>query len=78
MSKSLKNFITIQEVLEKYTARQLRLMFLLHNWKDTLDYSQNTMEVAKSYEKSVNVSNFLHHRNVDFFMCNACHFRKCF
>ena len=55
MSKSLKNFITIGEVLEKYSARQLRLTFLLHSWKDTLDYSENTMELAKSYEKTVNV-----------------------
>lgn len=54
MSKSLKNFITIQEVLQKHTARQLRLAFLLHAWKDTLDYSDNTMELAKSYEKTVN------------------------
>ena len=54
MSKSLKNFITIQEVLQKHSARQLRLAFLLHSWKDTLDYSDNTMELAKSYEKTVN------------------------
>ncbi|XP_059079587.1 cysteine--tRNA ligase, cytoplasmic-like isoform X1 [Tigriopus californicus] len=54
MSKSLKNFITIQEVLQKYSARQLRLMFLMHSWKDTLDYSENTMELARSYEKTVN------------------------
>jgi cysteinyl-tRNA synthetase len=56
MSKSLKNFITIQEVLEKYSARQLRLIFLMHAWKDTLDYSDNTMELAKGFEKTVNVS----------------------
>ena len=55
MSKSLKNFITIQEVLKTYSARQLRLMFLMHNWKDTLDYSDQTMEVATTYEKTVNV-----------------------
>ncbi len=54
MSKSLKNFITIGEVLQKYSARQLRLTFLLHSWKDTLDYSEATMELAKSYEKTVN------------------------
>lgn len=54
MSKSLKNFITIADVLEKYSARQLRLAFLMHSWKDTLDYSENTMELAKGYEKSVN------------------------
>lgn len=54
MSKSLKNFITIQEVLKTYSARQLRLMFLLHSWPATLDYSPLTMELATSYEKTVN------------------------
>lgn len=56
MSKSLKNFITIQEALQKNTARQLRLAFLLHSWKDTLDYSVNTMEMAVQYEKFLTVS----------------------
>ncbi|XP_029353845.1 cysteine--tRNA ligase, cytoplasmic isoform X1 [Echeneis naucrates] len=54
MSKSLKNFITIKEALEKNTARQLRLAFLMHSWKDTLDYSSNTMESAVQYEKFMN------------------------
>lgn len=56
MSKSLKNFITIQEALSKYTARQLRFAFLLHSWRDTLDYSVNTMEISIQYEKLFNVS----------------------
>lgn len=56
MSKSLKNFITIKEALNRHTARQLRLMFLLHSWKDTLDYSDDTMKAAISYEKTVDVS----------------------
>lgn len=55
MSKSLKNFVSIQDALSKYTARQLRFAFLLHAWRDTLDYSQNTMEVALQYEKIFNV-----------------------
>lgn len=38
MSKSLKNFVTIQEALKQYTARQLRILFLMHNWADVLDY----------------------------------------
>ena len=54
MSKSLKNFITIGEALDRYSARQLRLTFLLHSWKDTLDYSESTMDLAKSYEKTLN------------------------
>lgn len=36
-------------------ARQLRLAFLMHSWKDTLDYSPNTMESAVQYEKFLNV-----------------------
>lgn len=55
MSKSLKNFITIQQALQKNTACDLRLMFLLHSWKDTLDYSENTMEMATQYKKFLNV-----------------------
>ncbi|XP_072278290.1 cysteine--tRNA ligase, cytoplasmic isoform X2 [Pyxicephalus adspersus] len=51
MSKSLKNFITIKDALQRNTARQLRLAFLMHSWKDTLDYSTNTMESAVQYEK---------------------------
>lgn len=54
MSKSLKNFITIKDALAKHTARQLRLAFLMHSWKDTLDYSNNTMESAIQYERFIN------------------------
>lgn len=55
MSKSLKNFVTIQQALQKQSATQLRLAFLLHSWKDTLDYSDNTMEMAVQFEKFLNV-----------------------
>ncbi|XP_053385262.1 cysteine--tRNA ligase, cytoplasmic-like [Mercenaria mercenaria] len=58
MSKSLKNFITIKDALKKHTARQLRLLFLLHSWKDTLDYGSDTMTGAIRYEKLV--SEFFH------------------
>ncbi|XP_055621827.1 cysteine--tRNA ligase, cytoplasmic [Toxorhynchites rutilus septentrionalis] len=54
MSKSLKNFVTIQQALQKHTSTQLRLAFLLHSWKDTLDYSENTMEMAVQYERFLN------------------------
>lgn len=43
-------------VLSPAPARQLRLAFLMHSWKDTLDYSSNTMESALQYEKFMNVS----------------------
>ncbi|CAO1422434.1 unnamed protein product [Diamesa tonsa] len=54
MSKSLKNFITIKEALNTHTSTQIRFAFLLHSWKDTLDYSSNTMEIAIRYEKFLN------------------------
>ncbi|KAK0136729.1 Cysteine--tRNA ligase, cytoplasmic [Merluccius polli] len=54
MSKSLKNFITIKDALANNSARQLRLAFLMHSWKDTLDYSVNTMESAVQYERFMN------------------------
>ncbi len=54
MAKSLKNFITIREVLLEYSARQLRYLFLLHNWWDVLDYSASTMEAALQFEKMTN------------------------
>lgn len=55
MSKSLKNFISIKQFLnEKGTSRQLRLMFLLHNWYDTLDYTENgTLQESKITEKRI-------------------------
>jgi cysteinyl-tRNA synthetase len=54
MSKSLKNFVTIKEALKQHTATQIRFAFLLHSWKDTLDYSANTMEIAIRFEKLLN------------------------
>lgn len=51
MSKSLKNFITIREALERDSARQIRLMFLLQAWDKPMDYSDQTIDDAKSKEK---------------------------
>lgn len=53
MSKSLKNFITIKEALNKHGARKLRLAFLMHNWYATLDYSDKTMNEVEAFEKSM-------------------------
>lgn len=53
MSKSLKNFITIRDALKKYTGVQLRILFLMHNWNDVLDYSDSSMERALQFEKFI-------------------------
>ena len=50
MSKSLKNFITIKQALENFTARQLRLLFLLQPWDKSIDFSDQTANEAKSKE----------------------------
>jgi cysteinyl-tRNA synthetase len=75
MSKSLKNFITIREVLAtdisptssnnsntndkhsltekpKYSARQLRFLFLLQPWDHPMNYQrENTMADVSTKEK---------------------------
>lgn len=53
MSKSLKNFITIQDALKRNSSRELRIFFLLHQWRETLDYSDSAMEEASNYEKTL-------------------------
>jgi len=50
MSKSLKNFITIRQALEHNTARQLRIMFLLQAWDQSMNFSDQTVDDAKSKE----------------------------
>jgi len=50
MSKSLKNFITIRQALEKHSARQIRLMFLLQPWDKNMNYSDQTVADAKAKE----------------------------
>jgi len=54
MAKSLKNFITIRDALQTHTARQIRLMFLTQTWDRAMDYSDQTMNQAKDYEKRLN------------------------
>jgi len=51
MSKSLKNFITIRSILERYTARQLRLFVLQHHYAARMNYSEQGMQEAVNVEK---------------------------
>ncbi len=38
MSKSEKNFVTIKEILNTFSTRQVRLLFLMHKYDATMDY----------------------------------------
>ncbi|GJP72626.1 hypothetical protein CLOP_g3394 [Closterium sp. NIES-67] len=53
MSKSLKNFITIRQALEKYSARQFRLLFLLQAWDKPINYGEGAMADAVGREKQL-------------------------
>jgi cysteinyl-tRNA synthetase len=55
-SKSLKNFTTIREALEKgtWTPRGLRIVFLLGSWKQSLEITEEVMSTAKSFEEKMN------------------------
>lgn len=54
MSKSLKNFITIQEALRLYSPRQLRLAFGFSQWNNQLDFKEALINEIKSFEASLN------------------------
>ena len=46
MSKSLKNFITIQEAVKKYSVDQLKFFFLSSHYASTIDFSESKMQEA--------------------------------
>lgn len=53
MSKSLKNFITIEEALQNYSARQLRLAFAFGNWDKPIDFKDALVSEVKAYESTL-------------------------
>lgn len=57
MSKSLKNFTTIREALERklWTYRSLRIVFLLSNWNAGVEITEDLVKMGKSWEEKVNV-----------------------
>ncbi|KAJ3751471.1 hypothetical protein DFH05DRAFT_1471576, partial [Lentinula detonsa] len=58
MSKSLKNFITIDGILQKYTARQIRLAFLTQLWNAKVDFSESLMSgEVRNLETTLNAQN---------------------
>ena len=48
MSKSLGNFETIKEVLDRWGVETTLLFFLTAHWRSPIDYSDETMEQAKA------------------------------
>jgi cysteinyl-tRNA synthetase len=57
MAKSLKNFITIKDILGTYNARQIRFLFLLHNWESLMNYTTEK-SMPEAVEKERQFSEF--------------------
>jgi cysteinyl-tRNA synthetase len=67
MSKSLKNFITInvslgaglanscKDALKDYTSRQLRLAFMLQTWNAKMDFRKDLIADVKAKEETFDV-----------------------
>ncbi|KAI9885013.1 MAG: WD repeat-containing protein 70 [Watsoniomyces obsoletus] len=57
MSKSLKNFTTIQDALKPdggWTARRLRIVFLLGGWREPIEITSDVVKGASAWEATVN------------------------
>ncbi|KAK1442991.1 cysteinyl-tRNA synthetase [Babesia gibsoni] len=58
MSKSLKNFIAIKELLNKYNKRQLRIFFLSSKYDSTLNYNPGPQGMAEAIAIDDTLFNF--------------------
>ncbi|KAG8422675.1 cysteinyl-tRNA synthetase [Metarhizium acridum] len=62
MSKSLKNFQTISDALATtYTARSMRIVFLMGRWNDGVEISPDMRSKADNWETTIK---FLHKRQI--------------
>jgi cysteinyl-tRNA synthetase len=53
MSKSLKNFTTIKDMLKLATPRQLRILFLHHHWNKDMNYEVEQLKFAENAERKM-------------------------
>lgn len=56
MSKSLKNFTTIKEALNRgdWTPRRLRIVFLLGGWREGIEITEDLVKEGSAWEDKVN------------------------
>jgi cysteinyl-tRNA synthetase len=47
MSKSLGNFFTIREILDRYEPQALRLFILMHHYRSPIDFSDQSLKEAE-------------------------------
>ncbi|XP_034411449.1 cysteine--tRNA ligase, mitochondrial isoform X2 [Cyclopterus lumpus] len=58
MSKSLKNFVTIKDFLQSYSANEFRMFCLLTKYRSAVDYSDGSMLEARTSLRTI--STFTH------------------
>uniref|UniRef100_A0A671U4T9 Probable cysteine--tRNA ligase, mitochondrial n=1 Tax=Sparus aurata TaxID=8175 RepID=A0A671U4T9_SPAAU len=58
MSKSLKNYITIKDFLQSYSANEFRMFCLLAKYRSAVDYSDSSMSQARTSLGTI--STFIH------------------
>jgi len=54
MSKSLKNFIAVQDALKKHGPKTLRFFYLTSHYHSPIDFSENALEKAKNSLERLN------------------------
>ena len=54
MSKSLKNFKKISDVLENYNCNTFRILFMNHKWDQPMNYCEEELENSKRLDKYFN------------------------
>ncbi|KAM9334094.1 putative cysteine--tRNA ligase, mitochondrial [Symphorus nematophorus] len=58
MSKSLKNYVTIKDFLQLYSANEFRMFCLLTKYRSAIDYSDSSMLAARTSLETI--STFIH------------------
>lgn len=54
MSKSLKNFITVQDALKKYSLETLRFFYLTSHYRSPINFNEKALEKAKNSLERLN------------------------
>ncbi|XP_076838520.1 putative cysteine--tRNA ligase, mitochondrial isoform X2 [Brachyhypopomus gauderio] len=70
MSKSLRNYITIKDFLNSYTANEFRLFCLLTKYRSAIDYSDGSLSQARS--TLATLSAFMHNAQAYMQGCLQC------
>ena len=55
MSKSLKNFVTIEELLKRHSPSTFRMMVFMHHYRSPLDYTDTLAETARKNVETISV-----------------------